>query len=58
MSQANVASTDKLYTVEEYLAFERAAEEKHEYVDGRIIAVESELTMLIVETNERNISSG
>ncbi len=37
MSQQNLAHTDKLYTVEEYLAFERASEEKHEYIDGRII---------------------
>lgn len=39
MSQTNLGLTDKLYTVEEYLAFERAAEEKHEYIDGRIIAM-------------------
>ena len=37
MSQRNLARTDKLYTVEEYLALERASEEKHEYIDGKII---------------------
>lgn len=37
MSQRNLAPADKLYTVEEYLAFERASEEKHEYIDGKII---------------------
>lgn len=37
MSRRNPAQVGKLYTVEEYLAFERASEEKHEYIDGRII---------------------
>jgi len=37
MSKSNLALSEKLYTVEEYLAFERASEEKHEYIDGRII---------------------
>ena len=27
----------RLYTVEEYLAFEREAEERHEYIDGEIL---------------------
>lgn len=37
MSQSNLAQAEKLYTVEEYLAFEREALEKHEYIDGRIV---------------------
>jgi len=31
-----------LYTVEEYLAFERTAEERHEYLDGEIYAMAGE----------------
>jgi Uma2 family endonuclease len=31
-----------LYTEEEYLAFERAAEERHEYIDGEIYAMAGE----------------
>jgi len=39
MSQSNLAELKKYYTVEEYLAFERKALDKHEYVDGEIIAM-------------------
>jgi Uma2 family endonuclease len=39
MSQTNLAYTDKLFTVEEYLVLERQADEKHEYVNGQIIAM-------------------
>ncbi|MBA2736549.1 MAG: Uma2 family endonuclease [Pyrinomonadaceae bacterium] len=39
MSQSNLAESKKYYTVEEYLAFERESEEKHEYIDGEIIAM-------------------
>jgi Uma2 family endonuclease len=39
MSKSNLAVTEKLYTPEEYLAFEREAEEKHEFVDGEIVAM-------------------
>ena len=39
MSQSNLAESKKYYTVEEYLAFEREALDKHEYVDGEIIAM-------------------
>ncbi len=39
MSKSNVAAKPKSYTPEEYLAFEREAEEKHEFVDGEIIAM-------------------
>ncbi len=31
------------YTVEEYLAFERQAEERHEYIDGYIYKMAGEL---------------
>lgn len=39
MSQSNLATIEKLYTDEEYLAFEREAEEKHELIDGEIVAM-------------------
>ena len=60
MSQPNLAQADKLYTVEEYLAFEREAEEKHEYIDGRIIEVESEFEAAAMAgaTRKHNLVSG
>lgn len=39
MSQGNLAETKKYYTVEEYLAIERKAFEKHEYINGEIVAM-------------------
>lgn len=39
MSRSNLAETKKYYTVDEYLAFEREAFEKHEYSDGEIVAM-------------------
>lgn len=39
MSQSNFAVKPKIYTPEEYLALEREAEEKHEFIDGEIIAM-------------------
>lgn len=39
MSQRKLAESKKYYTVEEYLAFERKSEEKHEYSGGKIIAM-------------------
>lgn len=39
MSKNNLAVAEKLYTPEEYLSFEREAEEKHEFVDGEIVAM-------------------
>ena len=37
MSRNNLAESKKYYTVEEYLAFERGAFEKHEYIDGELV---------------------
>lgn len=39
MSQGNLAETKKHYTVEEYLAIEREALDKHEYINGEIVAM-------------------
>lgn len=39
MSRSNLAESKKYHTVEEYLAFEREAFEKHEYIDGEIVAM-------------------
>lgn len=39
MKSNALAQDEELYTPEEYLAFERGAEEKHEYHAGEIIAV-------------------
>ena len=39
MNNANLATIEKLYTDEEYLAFERQAAEKHELIDGEIVAM-------------------
>ena len=39
MSQSNPATIQKFYSDEEYLAFEREAEEKHELVNGEIVAM-------------------
>ncbi len=37
MSRSNLAESKKYYTVAEYLALEREALDKHEYIDGEII---------------------
>jgi Uma2 family endonuclease len=37
-----LAHSEILYTVEEYLALERASEERHEYLDGHIYAMAGE----------------
>lgn len=39
MSQSNLAKIEKFYSDEEYLAFEREVEEKHELIDGEIVAM-------------------
>ena len=39
MSKSNSAVAEKIYTPEEYLTFEREAEEKHEFIDGEIVAM-------------------
>ena len=39
MSRSNLAESKKHYTVKEYLTFEREAFEKHEYIDGEIVAM-------------------
>ena len=39
MSQSNLATIKKFYSDEEYLEFEREAEEKHELIDGEVIAM-------------------
>lgn len=38
MIQSNLAKIEKFYSDEDYLAFEREAEEKHELIDGEIVA--------------------
>lgn len=38
----SVAQTEPRYTIEEYLALEREAEERHEYLDGYIYAMAGE----------------
>ncbi|MEW6207642.1 MAG: Uma2 family endonuclease [Acidobacteriota bacterium] len=38
----SLARSEPLYTVDEYLALERASEERHEYLDGQIYAMAGE----------------
>src|SRR5215467_2329534 len=38
----SVVKTEPLYTIAEYLALERASEERHEYVDGHVYAMAGE----------------
>lgn len=42
LAQRKQVSSEPLYTEAEYLAFERAAEERHEYLDGVIYAMAGE----------------
>ena len=46
MIKSNLAQGEKLYTIEEYLAFERASEEKHEYIDGRIVPLHGDYEVM------------
>ncbi len=39
MSRANLAYKTGPITAEEYLAFERAAKDKHEFIGGKIVAI-------------------
>ncbi len=60
MSQGNLAESKKLYTVEEYLAFEREALEKHEYIDGEIVPLheQREITAMAGASRRHNLISG
>jgi len=60
MSRSNLAETEKLYTVEEYFAFERESDEKHEYIDGRIIPLHEdyEITAMAGASRKHNLISG
>lgn len=60
MSRANLAETKKYYTVEEYLAFEREAFEKHEYIDGEIVPLHKpfEVTAMADASRRHNLVSG
>ena len=60
MSQGNLAETKKLYTVEEYLAFERVADEKHEYIDGEIIPLHEarEIKAMAGASRRHNLITG
>ena len=51
MSQSNSAAIPKIYSDEEYLAFEREAADKHELIDGEIVAMAG-------ATREHNLISG
>ena len=51
MSQSNLAAIPKVYSDEEYLALERAADEKHELIDGEIVAMAG-------ASREHNLISG
>jgi Uma2 family endonuclease len=60
MNQGNLAETKKLYTVEEYLAFERTADEKHEYIDGEIIPLHEsrEIKAMAGASRRHNLITG
>ncbi|MGC2236490.1 MAG: Uma2 family endonuclease [Pyrinomonadaceae bacterium] len=60
MSQTNLAESEKYYTVEEYLAFERESLEKHEYIDGRIVSLHGnfEFTAMAGASRRHNLIGG
>ena len=47
---------DRLYTVEEYLRLEAESQEKHEYIDGRIIPLGEALAMAGGSVNHSRIT--
>jgi Uma2 family endonuclease len=60
MSKTNLAYKEKLYSSQEYLAFERLAEEKHELIDGRIVPLNEDFTVTSMAGASRihNLISG
>ena len=60
MSRSNLAESKKHYTVEEYLAFERTSEERHEYHNGEIIPLHenSEVEAMAGASRKHNLISG
>lgn len=60
MSRTNTAESKKYYTVEEYLAFEREALDKHEYVNGVIIPLHEnfEFEAMAGASRKHNLISG
>ncbi len=60
MSKTNLAYKEKLYSVEEYLAFERSADEKHELIDGRIVPLNEnfEINAMAGASRRHNLISG
>ena len=60
MSKTNLAYTEKLFTAEEYLAFERASDTKHEFIDGRIVSLHEgfEVTAMAGASRRHNLISG
>ena len=51
MSKSNLATISKIYSDEEYLVFEREATDKHELIDGEIVAMAG-------ASREHNLISG
>jgi Uma2 family endonuclease len=58
MSSAHsIPEARRKFTVEEYLAFERAADERHEYLDGEIIAIDRDIEAMAGERLPHGIIS-
>ena len=47
-STESIRSTERPYTVDEYLTLERAAEERHIFLDGQIFAMAGERRTLAI----------